>query len=58
MRLNKKTIQWFEKEQKDYGTKVALYNLIFTIAGDLMREAGANHFHACDNENCECETEE
>lgn len=40
MKINKRTIKHFEKEQKEYGTEVAIYNLIWLIASDLFKSIG------------------
>jgi hypothetical protein len=40
MKLTKQLIKQFENEQKDYGTRTALFNIIWQIAGQLMREIG------------------
>lgn len=40
MKLTKNLIKHFEQEQKEFGTKVALYNLIWQIATELMTDLG------------------
>lgn len=40
MKLTKHVIKHFEQEQKEYGTKTALYNIIWTIASDLLKDQG------------------
>jgi D-alanyl-D-alanine carboxypeptidase len=40
MKLTKEVIKQFEQEQKDYGTKTALFNIIWQIAGQLMTDIG------------------
>lgn len=43
MKLTKQTIKQFESEQKSFGTDVALYNIIFSIASDLLKDIGVKH---------------
>ena len=43
MKLTKQVIKQFEKEQKDYGTKVALFNILWSVAGDLMKDIGVTN---------------
>jgi hypothetical protein len=40
MKLTKALIKRFEEEQKNYGTEVALSNIIFEIASDLLKDTG------------------
>lgn len=40
MKLTKSRIKHFENEQKMYGTKVALHNLVVTIATNLLEDLG------------------
>ena len=40
MKLTKTVIKQFEQEQKEYGTKTALFNIIWQIAGQLLRDIG------------------
>lgn len=40
MKLTKQVIKQFEQEQKDYGTRTALFNIIWIIAGQLMKDIG------------------
>jgi hypothetical protein len=40
MKLTKQIIKQFENEQKDYGTKTALFNIVWQIAGQLMKDIG------------------
>lgn len=40
MKLTKNRIKSFEREQKEYGTKTALYNIIWQIAADLFKDIG------------------
>ena len=46
MKLNSKTVKWFEDEQKKFGTKTALYNLIWNIGADIFKMAGIKHIKA------------
>jgi hypothetical protein len=43
MKLTKQLIKNFEQEQKNYGTKVALYNVICLIAFGLLKDLGIKH---------------
>lgn len=43
MKLNKDKIEHFEEEQKEFGTKVALYNIIFEVASDILKDIGIRH---------------
>lgn len=40
MKLTKKNVKWFEKEQKTYGTEVALHNWVWLIAVELLEDLG------------------
>ncbi len=40
MRLNKEVIKRFEAEQKQHGTEIALFNVIWEIASDLLKGIG------------------
>lgn len=40
MKLNKRFVKNFEREQKQYGTEVALYNVFWVIAREIFRMAG------------------
>lgn len=40
MKLTKREIKDFEKQQKEYGTETALYNVIWGIAADLLKDVG------------------
>ena len=40
MKLNKQFVRNFEREQKQYGTEVALYNVFWLIAAEIFRMAG------------------
>jgi len=42
MKLTKYKVKWFEKEQKEYGTEIALYNLIWQIAAELFEDLEIN----------------
>ena len=36
-------VKFFEKEQRDYGTKIALGNLFWLIGADFMEAAGVRN---------------
>lgn len=40
MKLTDEYIQQFEKEQKDCGTRVALFNIFWNSAADIFRDIG------------------
>jgi len=40
MKITDRTVETFEENQKEYGTKAALFTIIFTICDDLMRDLG------------------
>ena len=40
MKLNKQFVKNFEREQIQYGTEVALYNVFWLIAAEIFRAAG------------------
>lgn len=40
MKITKNLIKHFEQEQKEFGTKTALFNIIWTIASDLLKDLG------------------
>lgn len=43
MKLTKAVVKQFEQEQKQHGTQVALYNVIWQIAYDLLKGIGVTH---------------
>lgn len=51
MKLTKQFISQFEKWQKEYGTKVALYNVIWEIAADIFKEIGVKRIRTMDSSN-------
>jgi hypothetical protein len=40
MKLTKIVVKQFEQDQEAYGTKTALFNIIWLIAGQLMKDIG------------------
>jgi hypothetical protein len=40
MKLTKTVIKNFEQEQKEFGTKTALFNIIWIIASELLKDIG------------------
>lgn len=42
MKLNEKLVRRFEREQKKYGTTVALTNIMWLIATDILHDAGVS----------------
>ena len=40
MRLTNAMVKWFEDEQREYGTKTALSNLLWTVAASLFEGLG------------------
>jgi len=40
MKLTKKTVAMFEEEQQRYGTEVALYNVIWLLAAEVLQNIG------------------
>ena len=40
MKLTKMVIKQFEQDQKDYGTRTALFNVIWIIASQLLEDIG------------------
>lgn len=40
MKLTKNLVKHFEQEQKEFGTKVALFNIIWQVAADILKEIG------------------
>lgn len=41
MKVTRKLVKWFEKEQRTYGTEVALANAYWLQADAQLRELGA-----------------
>ena len=39
--LNDEFVNWFEEEQLENGTEVALFNTLFMITSAIMKDAGA-----------------
>ena len=48
MKLTDKVVRQFEAEQKEFGTKVALYNIIWLLAADILKGIGVKHIKAVD----------
>lgn len=40
MKLTKAAVKAFEQDQKQYGTKVARHNVLWTVAADIFRGLG------------------
>lgn len=40
MKITRAVVTQFEQDQKDHGTKVALSNLLWLVASDLMTDLG------------------
>ena len=38
--MDAKTVKWFEQEQRQYGTAIALDNFVITLATDQLKLAG------------------
>lgn len=45
MKLTKSVIIMFEEDQKEYGTKTALFNIIWVIASNLLKDIGVKRVH-------------
>lgn len=45
MKLTKKKVKHFEYEQEKFGTKVALYNILFEVASDILKDLGNKRIH-------------
>lgn len=43
LKLNKALVRFFESEQKNYGTEVAMGNLIWLIGTDILHKAGVKN---------------
>lgn len=41
MKITKQLVNHFEQEQKDFGTQVALHNLMWSFASQLLKDLGA-----------------
>ena len=40
MKLSRSVIRQFEQDQVAHGTKTALYNVIWVLAGELLKDIG------------------
>lgn len=40
MKITKQLIKFFENEQREFGTEVAIHNLLWTLAADLYKDLG------------------
>lgn len=40
MKLTKTEVREFERQQKQYGTRTALQNVLWVVAADLMKDIG------------------
>lgn len=36
----KKMVKWFEREQEQHGTEVAIHNLLWSLAAEQMHKVG------------------
>ena len=43
MKLTNAVVKQFETDQKEFGTKVALYNVIWQLAADILKGIGVSH---------------
>lgn len=43
MKLTNKLVKQFEQEQKEFGTRVALHNIIWLLAADILKGIGVKH---------------
>lgn len=43
MKLTKAVVKQFENDQNENGTNVAIHNLVFTIASDLLHGVGVKN---------------
>lgn len=48
MKLTNQTVKWFESEQKRFGTKTAIYNLIYSIGADILKGIGVKQIKTSD----------
>jgi hypothetical protein len=40
MKLSKRLVKEFEKQQKEFGTEAAVYNVYWNIAAEIFKAAG------------------
>jgi len=40
MKLNKQVVKWFEREQREWGTATAIFNLLWIKAADDLEAIG------------------
>lgn len=40
MKITKSVVRMFEDDQKEYGTETALFNILWQLAGDLLKDLG------------------
>ncbi len=40
MKLTKVVVKQFEQDQKDYGTKTALFNILWLVGGEILKDIG------------------
>ena len=43
MKLTKLVIKQFEAEQKSFGTDIALYNILWSVANEILADLGVQH---------------
>lgn len=51
MKLTRELVTQFEQEQEEYGTYVALYNLLWLNATDQLKDLGVKHVSTRDTSN-------
>ena len=43
MKITQNFAKWFENDQKAFGTKVALQNLLWSLGAELLHDAGVKN---------------
>ena len=48
MKLTEPVVKQFENDQKKNGTRVALYNILWTVGASLLHDLGIKHISTSD----------
>ena len=51
MKITKTVIKQFESEQKDFSTEVAIHNLVWKLAEELLRDIGITKISTSSKKN-------
>jgi hypothetical protein len=53
MKVTKEIVAYFEEEQETYGTEVAISNILWNLAAEVLRDLGVRGISTIYNKDCE-----